>query len=200
MVSEWAGQMNRCWILELLVRPTPRRPVAVHDRDVFDRDMGQALTAQAISQLQSGGVHPTIWQLEGFEMPARADEVLAAVGAKSGQPARCIVGRDAPADRLQHWLTIAAERQFVGFAVGCSIWEEPLRAFHAGTLSTEGVIHAVAGAYGAFVDDISRRIRTIEECSPVTGLSTGYPASIPVDARGTRVCRPLNSAFRTRNG
>ena len=41
--------------------------------------------------------------------------------------------------------------------------EEPLHDFLAGTLSTKGVIDAVAGAYGAFVDtflDGSGRLRS----------------------------------------
>jgi myo-inositol catabolism protein IolC len=152
MVSEWAGRTNRRWIVELLVPPTPGQLVAVHGQEGFDRDARPALTAQVISQLQAGGVHPTIWKLEGFETPAGAEKVLAAVRAERSHPAGCIVGQDAPVDQVQHWLTVAAERRFVGFAVGHSIWEEPLRQFLAGTLSNEGVIDAVAGTYGAFAD------------------------------------------------
>jgi myo-inositol catabolism protein IolC len=38
-----------------------------------------------------------------------------------------VLGRDAPADRLDRWLAVAAPIDgFVGFAIGRSIWEEPI--------------------------------------------------------------------------
>ena len=83
--------------------------------------------------------------------------MLAAVAADGRYPAACmVVGRNAPIGRVEHWLAIAAKRQFVGFAVDRTVWEEPLRRFFAGTLSTEGVIHAVAARYTALVDSFIR--------------------------------------------
>jgi myo-inositol catabolism protein IolC len=152
MVSEWAGRTKRRWIIELLVPPTRGQLASEPGRESFDRHLRPGLTAQAILQLQAGGVHPTIWNLEGFDTPTGADEVVAAAGVERGHPARYMVGGDARGDRAQRWLTIAAERQFVGFAVGRSTWEQPLRQSLAGTLSNEGVIDAVAGAYIGFVD------------------------------------------------
>ena len=110
-----------------------------------------------ISQLQVGGVHPTIWELEGFDTASDADETLAAVVADGRYPASCmVVGRDAPIDRVEHWFAISANRQFVGFAVDRTVWEEPLRQFLAGALSDEGVIHSVAATYTALVDSFIR--------------------------------------------
>ncbi len=38
-----------------------------------------------------------------------------------------VLRRDAPATRLDHWLTLAAPVDgFMGFAIGRSIWEEPI--------------------------------------------------------------------------
>ena len=48
-VSEWAQDTHRRWIIGLLV-PPPSEP---------------SLAARVIVQLQTGGVHPTIWNLEG---------------------------------------------------------------------------------------------------------------------------------------
>jgi myo-inositol catabolism protein IolC len=43
-----------------------------------------------------------------------------------------VLGRDAPADRLDHWLEVASQvSAFVGFAIGRSIWEDAVRDFEA---------------------------------------------------------------------
>jgi myo-inositol catabolism protein IolC len=91
--------------------------------------------------------------LEGFDRLDGADEILATVAAEREHPAQCIVsGGDAPIDQVAHWITLAAGRRFVGFAVGRAIWEEPAKGLLAGTMSSEGVIDAVAEAYGTLVD------------------------------------------------
>jgi myo-inositol catabolism protein IolC len=163
-VSQWAERKNRRWIIELLVPPTPVQRAAHQNRNSFESDARPTLTAQSISQLQSGGVHPAVWMLEGFERPDGADELLAAVAAEREHPARCIVsGRDAPIDQVTQWLTLAAGRRFVGFAVGRAIWDEPARRLLAGAMTSEGVIHAVAEAYSACIDVFirgSERLRT----------------------------------------
>jgi myo-inositol catabolism protein IolC len=156
-VSEWAARTNRRWIIELLVPPTPDQQATHQNRHGSESAARSALTAQAIFQLQSGGVHPAAWMLEGFERPDGADEVLATVAAEKEHPAQCIVSdRDAPIDQVAQWLTLAAARRFVGFAVGRAIWEEPAQRLLAGTMSSEGVIDAVAEAYSTLVDAFMR--------------------------------------------
>ena len=57
-----------------------------------------------------------------------------AVQAKAGgRDADLIVlGRDAPAERLDHWLEVASQvPAFVGFAIGRSIWEDVVREYEA---------------------------------------------------------------------
>jgi myo-inositol catabolism protein IolC len=157
-VSEWADRSGRRWVLELLVPPTLDQLAAHQDQAGFDRDARPALTAQVVSQLQGGGVHPTIWKLEGFETSEGADRVIAAVDADPHHPAVCIVlGRNAPLGRVEHWLEVAAgRRQFAGFAVGRTIWEETLRHLLAGSASRDQVIDAVADTYGTLVDTYTR--------------------------------------------
>ena len=41
-----------------------------------------------------------------------------------------MLGRDAPQEKLDHWLQVAAGVDgFVGFAIGRSIWKEPLEQY-----------------------------------------------------------------------
>jgi len=157
-VSQWAERCSRRWVFELLVPPTPAQLASHRDQVGFDREARPALTAQVISQFQTGGVHPTIWKLEGFETASGADVVLAAVAADTEHSAVCIVlGRDAPLPRVEHWLDVAvSQRRFAGFAVGRTIWEEPLRQLLDGAASTDHVVDAVADTYSTLVDIYTR--------------------------------------------
>jgi myo-inositol catabolism protein IolC len=86
------------------------------------------LVTEVIAINQQAGIEPTLWKIEGLDTTAAADEVVAAAKA-GGRTADCIVlGRDAPQEALDHWLAVAAPVQgFVGFAIGRSIWEDPLK-------------------------------------------------------------------------
>jgi myo-inositol catabolism protein IolC len=156
-VSQWAQRADRRWLIELLVPPTPEQLAACGDQKGFDRGARPELTAEAITQLQAGEVRPTIWKLEGYETTAAADVVLTAVAHDAAHPAQCIVlGRDAPLSRVEHWLTVAAQRPFVGFAVGRTIWEESLRQFLRGAISEDQVIERVADNYATLVETYVR--------------------------------------------
>ncbi len=148
-VSEWAEREERRWLFELLVPPTDAQLAAVGGNDAYDRDARPALTAAVIEELLSAEVHPTIWKLEGYETAGGADTVVAVVNGASDHPAVCIVlGRDAPLHRVQRWLRVAAAQpSFAGFAVGRTIWEQPLRRFLAEEISSSDVVDQVAHAY-----------------------------------------------------
>ena len=135
-VSEWAERAERRWLIELLVPPTPQQLATYGDQEGFDRGARPGLTAEAIAQFQAGGVHPNIWKLEGYETPAAADVVLRGGGerCRAPGPMHC-AGTGRPIDRVEHWLTVAAHRHFVGFAVGRTIWEEPLPEYLCGAIS-----------------------------------------------------------------
>jgi myo-inositol catabolism protein IolC len=152
-VSQWAERTSRRWIFELLVPPTPEQLATHGDQDGYDLEARPGLTAEVLSQLQAGKVYPTIWKLEGYDTPEGADVVLAAVAAETEHPASCIVlGRDAPIDRVERWLRVAAAKHFVGFAVGRTIWEEPLQRYLGGALSSEELVDVVAQNYTTLVD------------------------------------------------
>ena len=81
--------------------------------------------------------------------PDAATEVVAATRRGGRDGVRCIVlGRDAPVDKLDHWLSVAAPIDgFTGFAIGRSIWEQPLMDLVKGETDEEFAVHRIAEAY-----------------------------------------------------
>ena len=66
-VSTWAARSRRRWLFELLVPATREQLAQSEDQFHFDRDVRSTLTAETIGAFNDGGVHPTIWKLEGYE-------------------------------------------------------------------------------------------------------------------------------------
>lgn len=129
-VSDWAAAKGRALIIELLV-PARQADLAALDGDTarYDRDVRPELTVTAIEYLQEHGVNPAMWEVEGLDRHDAAVAV-AAVAKRGGRTADCIVlGRHASHARLDHWLQVAAPVPgFTGFAIGRSIWWDPLHA------------------------------------------------------------------------
>jgi myo-inositol catabolism protein IolC len=151
-LSDWVAGSRRHWLLELLVPPTRGQLAAHEDQATYDEHERPALTVQVISELTEGGVHPRIWKLEGYETTDGAQLVEKAV-VDADPAASCIVlGRNAPRRQVDHWLDVAAPLEdFVGFAIGRSIWDEPLADHLAGRADRETTQARIAERYGHFI-------------------------------------------------
>jgi myo-inositol catabolism protein IolC len=126
-LSQLLSDRHTAFLYELLVPPTDEQLQRARSQEAYDRDVRPELVAEVIAINQQAGVEPTLWKIEGLETTAAARDVVSAAKA-GGRTTDCVVlGRDAPRDVLDHWLAVAAPIPgFVGFAVGRSIWEDPL--------------------------------------------------------------------------
>jgi myo-inositol catabolism protein IolC len=155
-VTEELDKIGVPLIYELLVPATGAQLAQVGgNTDVYDRDIRPDLVTQVIADNQQYGVAPALWKVEGLETVEAARQV--AEQARAGEkPADLIVlGRDAPAERLDHWLTVASQvPSFTGFAIGRSIWEDVIRDYEAsdrGTGAEQRARDQVASRYLGFV-------------------------------------------------
>jgi myo-inositol catabolism protein IolC len=167
-VSAWAQSSGRRWLFELLVPPTRQQLAQSEDQFHFDRDVRPELTVETIGSFDDGGVHPTIWKLEGFETAEGAERVLRAVADITAFPAECIVlGRNAPMDHVEHWVDVAAALPgFAGFAVGRSIWETALEDLIAGRIERPEAETIIAGRYRRLIDSYVQAQHHASEGAP----------------------------------
>ncbi|MGO4533408.1 2-deoxy-5-keto-D-gluconate 6-phosphate aldolase domain-containing protein [Leifsonia sp. 2MCAF36] len=145
-------EAGRRLIVELLVPATGSQDAAGAEN--YDRSVRPSLTAQLIRDFHQAGVEPDIWKLEGYETAEAAASVSATAREGQRDSVRCIVlGRDAAEDRLDHWLRTAAPVDgFAGFAIGRSIWEQPLIDQLAGRIDADGLRHRVAESFRQYAD------------------------------------------------
>src|SRR5215831_7557075 len=151
-VSDALSGLRTPLLYELLVPATGAQLAAAGGTDAYDRDLRPDLVTQVIADNQAAGVEPAIWKIEGLESAAAARAVVAQIRAGGRDRVDAIVlGRDAPAARLDHWLAVAAPVDgFVGFAIGRSIWEEPIADHNRGSAGEEETIDRIAGRYLGF--------------------------------------------------
>jgi myo-inositol catabolism protein IolC len=133
-VSEALHEAGVPLLYELLVPATEDQLAAAgEDPDRYDRETRPGLVAQVIADNQVAGVEPTLWKIEGLETVEAAQQVAAQARAGGRDTDLIVLGRDAPAQRLYRWLSVAAQVEaFVGFAIGRSIWEDAIRSWTSG--------------------------------------------------------------------
>jgi len=149
VVSSWAIESRHHLIVELIVPPTDDDLKSVDgDRKRYDDELRPKLTLDVIGFLQDRGADPALWKIEGMDSTADAAAV-ADLAKRGGRTADCIIlGRHASKEDLDHWLEVAAPLPgYVGFAIGRSIWWDPLAGHFAGTLSADLARHQIAENY-----------------------------------------------------
>jgi myo-inositol catabolism protein IolC len=149
-VSDGLARLGVPLLYELLVPATGDQLAAAGGTPSgYDRDLRPDLVIRVIADNQAAGVEPAIWKVEGLETSAAARAVVAQMRSGGRDGVRAIVlGRDAPADRLDHWLAVAAPVDgFVGFAIGRSIWEDPISDHNQGRSGQEETVSRIADRY-----------------------------------------------------
>lgn len=126
MVSEACAARNIKFLLEVLIIKTEA------DSDVsveaFEMHLRPELIRTTIREFYAEGIEPQIWKIEGIDDPIELSEV--ALTVQSGNRldrGLVILGRDENKERVENWLRVGATvRGVVGFAVGRTIFKEPL--------------------------------------------------------------------------
>jgi len=155
-VSSGLREVGVPLLYELLVPATAAQLDRVgRDAAAYDRDLRPGLVARVIADNQAHGVEPALWKVEGLETVGAAQQVAEQATAGGRSTDLIVLGRDAPAERLDHWLAVASQvGAFVGFAIGRSIWEEAIRAYEAsdrGDAAASAARDQIAERYLGFV-------------------------------------------------
>jgi 5-dehydro-2-deoxygluconokinase len=142
------------FLFELLVPATERQLKSVgNSADRYDLELRPGLTRKAMEEIQRAGVLPDIWKMEGLD---RAEDTRAVVAqAKSTRkPGEVVIlGRGAGPDKVRHWLEVAVGVPgVVGFAVGRTIFWDPIKLYHEGKSSRVEAVEAIAKNYLVFAD------------------------------------------------
>jgi myo-inositol catabolism protein IolC len=153
-LSDWLKQHDRKFLFELLVPAEDDQLASVDgDTDRYDAELRPELMRRSIAEIQAVDIEVDIWKIEGVD--ERSDCEMLVRQARSGgrDGVVCVVlGRGANDDKVDHWLRAAAPVDgFVGFAIGRSIWWDPLKAYVDGKIERSAGARQIAENFLRFV-------------------------------------------------
>jgi myo-inositol catabolism protein IolC len=143
------------FLFELLVPPEKAQLDKMHgDKHAYDLELRPGLMVQAIQELQAAGVEPDIWKIEGLDRRDDCQKIVAAARSGGRDTVGCIVlGRGENQQKVTEWLGVAATVPgFIGFAVGRTVFWQPLMDWRAGKITREQAVAAISGRYRELVD------------------------------------------------
>jgi myo-inositol catabolism protein IolC len=154
-LADWLHSHDRKFLFELLVPATePQLATVDGNADRYDVELRPDLMRRTIEDTQAAGIEVDIWKIEGVDQ--REDAAMLAEQARSGagrDGVRCVLlGRGASIEKVEHWLRVAASVDgFIGFAIGRSIWWDPLKSYLAKEQDRDAAAARIAANYLQFV-------------------------------------------------
>jgi myo-inositol catabolism protein IolC len=155
-LADWLHAHDRKFLFELLVPATEEQLASVGGgEDRYDAELRPELMRRTIEDCQQFGIEVDVWKIEGLD--EQSDAAMLAEQARSG-PGRegvtCVLlGRGASTEKVEEWLRAASPVEgFIGFAIGRSIWWDPLKAFLTNELDRASAASQIADNYLHFVD------------------------------------------------
>jgi 5-dehydro-2-deoxygluconokinase len=104
-----------------------------------------------MKEIHNAGIEPDIWKVEGIETAedCRKVSALARSGADREDVGIIVLGRGEGAEKVKAWLTVAAQVPgLIGFAVGRTVFWEPVVAFKEGKITRAEAVARIADSFG----------------------------------------------------
>jgi myo-inositol catabolism protein IolC len=150
-----AAKRESRFLFELLVPAEKAQLDKVKgDAKAYDLELRPGLMVGAIQELQAAGVEPDLWKIEGLDRPEDCAAIVATARAGGRDEVCCIVlGRGEDDQKAREWVGVAAGVPgFVGFAIGRTVFWDPLVAWRAKQITREAAVARMAQSYREFVD------------------------------------------------
>lgn len=154
-LSDYLAEQGRSrFMFELLVPAEKSQLAAVKgDKAAYDRELRPRLMLRSITELQDAGVEPDLWKIEGLDRREDCEKIVAAARSGGRNHVGCIIlGRGEDDAKVRAWLTTAAGVPgFIGFAVGRTVFWDPLVDWRAGKTTHDAAVAEIARRYGELV-------------------------------------------------
>jgi myo-inositol catabolism protein IolC len=145
-LSDWCLEADRQLLLELLVPALPEQQAL----DYVARQR-LPLTFRALEHLVKEGVRPAVWKVEAPADPADLPRLLAACRATDPDVRVVLLGGGAAVEATVVGIAASAAAGYDGFAVGRTIWADPLVGWLAGRSSRKETVARMAARYEACI-------------------------------------------------
>jgi myo-inositol catabolism protein IolC len=151
-VFDWLATRPRPFMLELQVLPQPG-DLRSGGQAAWEATTRPGLICDAVRDLVAAGANPQIWKLQACPHDQDYRMIIDACRERRPDTDVVILGAGAQTPTVDAWLRGAATVDgVVGFAIGRSVWAEPIRALACGQLTRDVAVERISDAYLHFAD------------------------------------------------
>jgi 5-dehydro-2-deoxygluconokinase len=153
-LGDYLAQKKRPFLFELIVASTAAQLAKLGgSKEKYDQELRPKLMVDSIKEIQDVGVEPAIWKLEGVDKPESAKAVVKQAQSGGRKVGVITLGRGESKEKVQEWLKVGAKIPgVIGFAVGRTIFWEPLADHKAGKTTRKEAVEKVAQNYQEFTE------------------------------------------------
>lgn len=153
-LSDYLAQKKRTFLLELIVPALPSQLAKLGgSKEKYDIELRPKLMVESLEEIQAAGVEPSIWKLEGVNKPESAKAVVKQAQSSGRKVGVITLGRGESKEKVQEWLKVGAKIPgIIGFAVGRTIFWQPLADHKAGKINRKEAVEKIAQNYIDFAD------------------------------------------------
>ncbi|OGY51361.1 MAG: hypothetical protein A2951_00545 [Candidatus Buchananbacteria bacterium RIFCSPLOWO2_01_FULL_56_15] len=183
ILSNFCHQSGYKFLIEPLVPASATQLERVgNDQHRYDNEIRPALMVKMIAELQADEVEPDIWKIEGFEQPAHYEKIVAQArsGIGRGDVAAVVLGRGADDAQVETWLRAGAGVDgIVGFAIGRTIFWQPLVDYKENKISAEQATRKISDNYLRFYSLFIKENTQKAKINPVAPNHLKYKVILP---------------------
>ena len=152
-LSDYLRQAGKPFLFELIVPATSEQLAEVEgSKETYDHKIRPKLMVESIKAIQAAEVEPAVWKLEGVDNSDDAKTIVNQAQSGGRKAGVITLGRGESKEMVQKWLAVGAKIPgIIGFAVGRTIFWQPLVEHKAGTIGREEAVEKIALNYADFV-------------------------------------------------
>jgi 5-dehydro-2-deoxygluconokinase len=151
-LSDYLQQTEKPFLFELIVPATPQQLSELGgSKEAYDQVVRPRLMVESMKAIQAAGVEPVVWKLEGVDNSESAKAVVEQARRNGRKTGVITLGRGESKEQVQKWLKVGAKIPgIIGFAVGRTIFWQPLVEHKTGKISRNEAIERIAQNYTEF--------------------------------------------------
>ncbi|MBN1357902.1 DUF2090 domain-containing protein [Candidatus Bathyarchaeota archaeon] len=152
-LSDYLQKTSKPLLFELIVPATPQQLTESADsKETYDLKLRPKLMVKSMQEIQDAEIEPSVWKVEGVENPNDAKAIVNQAQSGGRQVGIITLGRGESKEQVRKWLAVGAKIPgIIGFAVGRTIFMQPLCEYKAGTISQNEAVEKIALNYADLV-------------------------------------------------
>jgi len=154
-MSKFCEQTGIGLLFELLVPPTAKQlKKCKNNLDKYNKILRPKLTLTALKEITDAGIWVDVWKLEPQLTSASWKNIIALLKKQQTHDVEIVVlGQAGSKSQVKSWLRLGRQyKEVIGFAVGRTIFVEPLEFYRDKKISRKKAVNIIADEFECYVD------------------------------------------------